>query len=137
MGSPVKMVKCDGLAKPLGLYSHVSRVKSGTNLIFIAGQVATSPQGDIVGEGDFATQVRQVFANLSAALDAAGASFAEVAKFTTFITRDGDIPKFMQTREKIFAEIYPSGKYPPNTLLVVSRLVHPEFLVEIEAVAVT
>lgn len=130
------MVKCKDLGEPLGLYSHVSRAKSG-DLVFIAGQVATAPDGSIVGVGDFAAQMRQVFANLGTALEAAGASFADVAKFTTFVTRDMDIPEFMKTREEIFREIYPSGKYPPNTLLVISRLVKRELLIEIEAIAVT
>lgn len=136
MPSRVKMVKCKGLGEPLGLYSHASRVKSG-DLVFIAGQVATTPDGAIVGTGDFPAQVRQVFINLGAALESAGATFADVAKFTTFLTRDMDVLDFMKTREEIFREIYPSGKYPPNTLLVISRLVRREFLIEVEAIAVT
>ena len=136
MPTRVKMVKAKNLGEPLGLYSHVSRVKSG-ELLFIAGQVATKADGTIVGAGDFPAQVRQAFANIGSALDAAGATFADVAKFTTYITRDMDVPDFMKTREEIFRDIYPSGKYPPNTLLVISRLVKREFLIEIEAIAVT
>lgn len=136
MGSRVQMVQCSGLAAPLGMYSHVSRVASGSTL-FIAGQVATNANGELVGKGDFPVQVRQTFANLSAALESAGATFADVAKFTTYITRADDIAAFMTTRKEIFATIYPSGNYPPNTLLVISRLVQPEFLIEIEAVAAT
>jgi enamine deaminase RidA (YjgF/YER057c/UK114 family) len=129
------MVECSGLAAPLGLYSHVSRVKSG-DPIYIAGQVGVDSQGRLVGADDFATQMRQVFDNIGAALKSAGGSFADVAKFTTFVTRDTDIAAFMETRKEIFAKLYPSGGYPPNTLLVISRLVKPEFLIEIEAIAV-
>ena len=132
----VEMVKTSGLSAPLGMYSHVSRVRAGS-VIFVAGQVATNPQGEIVGKGDFAAQLRQVFRNLSAALISAGATFADVAKFTTYIRHESDIPKFMATRKELFAEIYPNGDYPPNTLLVISRLVEPDLLVEIEAIAVT
>jgi len=135
MSSRVQMVECSGLAAPLGLYSHVSRASGST--IFIAGQVATDAQGKVVGKDDFPAQVRQAFENLSAALRSVGASFADVAKFTTYLTRADDLPTFMATRKEIFARIYPSANYPPNTLLVISRLVQPEFLIEIEAVAAT
>ncbi len=132
----VEMLTCSGLAAPLGMYSHVSRTRAGA-MIFVAGQVATNPQGEIVGKGDFAAQMRQVFSNLSAALDSANSTFADVVKFTTYITRADDIPAFMATRKELFAEIYPQAGYPPNTLLVINRLVQPEFLLEIEAIAVT
>jgi enamine deaminase RidA (YjgF/YER057c/UK114 family) len=131
----VEMVKTSGLSAPLGMYSHVSRARGGS-VIFVAGQVATNPQGEIVGKDDFPAQLRQVFRNLSAALISAGATFADVAKFTTYLRRDSDIPAFMATRKELFAEIYPDGNYPPNTLLIISRLVEPELLVEIEAMAV-
>lgn len=130
------MVKTNGLSAPLGMYSHVSRVTSET-LIYIAGQVATNPQGEIVGKNDFPTQMRQVFRNLSAALISANATFADVVKFTTYITRETDLDAFMATRKELFAEIYPNGAYPPNTLLVIKRLVEPDLLIEIEAIAVT
>ncbi len=128
------MVECSGLAAPLGLYSHVSRVKSGSP-IYIAGQLAIDAQGQVVGAGDFAAQMRQVFENIGTALKSAGGSFADVAKFTTFVTRDTDITAFMETRKELYAKLYPSGGYPPNTLLVISRLVKPECLIEIEAIA--
>ncbi|MGH7661285.1 MAG: RidA family protein, partial [Vulcanimicrobiaceae bacterium] len=131
----VEMVKTSGLSAPFGMYSHVSRA-TGT-MIFIAGQVGANPQGEIVGKGDFAVQMRQVFANLSAALKSAGASFADVVKFTTYLTSAADIPKFMATRNELYAGIFPHGNYPPNTLLVISRLVEPELLLEIEAIAMT
>lgn len=129
------MVECSDLPAPLGLYSHVSRVKSG-NTIYIAGQVGVDSQGRLAGSNDLAAQMRQTFENLGIALKSAGGSFADVAKFTTYITRDTDLPMFMNTRKEIFAKLYPSGGYPPNTLLVISRLVKPELLIEIEAIAV-
>jgi len=136
MSTRIEMVKTSGLAAPLGMYSHVSRVSTET-LIYVAGQVATNPQGELVGRDDFPAQMRQVFRNLSAALISANATFAEVVKFTTYMTRETDIEAFMETRKELFAEIYPSGGYPPNTLLVVKRLVKPEFFIEIEAIAVS
>lgn len=137
MSAPrVQMVKTSGLSAPLGMYSHVSRAAGGTT-IFVAGQVAMNPQGELVGRGDFAAQMRQVFRNLSAALISANATFADVAKFTTYLKRENDIPAFMTTRKELFAEIYPDGDYPPNTLVVIQRLVEPDLLIEIEAIAVS
>lgn len=128
------MVECGGLAAPLGLYSHVSRAKSGTT-VYIAGQVGVDAQGQLAGD-DVAAQMRQTFENLGVALKAAGGTFADVAKFTTYVTRASDLDAFMSTRKEIFAKLYPSGGYPPNTLLVINRLVKPELLIEIEAIAV-
>lgn len=135
MSHSVDILECSGVAAPGGLYSHASRAVS-SGLIFVAGQLAIDAQGGMVGTGDFAAQMRQVFANLSAALSAAGATFADVAKFSTFLTRESDIPAFAETRKELFGRLYPGGSYPPNTLIVVSRLVRPEFLIEVEAVAV-
>ena len=134
--SRIDVLEPPGVAPPGGLYSHASQITSG-KVVLIAGQLAIDERGEIVGVGDFTAQMRQVFANLRAALQAAGATFQDVAKFTTFLTRDTDLAAFAETRKQLFAEIYPRGAYPPNTLLVVSRLVRPEFLIEIEAIAAT
>lgn len=129
-----EMLQPEGLGVPLGQYSHVSRVRA-RELVFVAGQVAVDEDGQLVGQGDLEAQVRQVFGNLSLALTGAGASLATVTKFTTYLTRSEDIEEFIRIRRSAFAELYPDGGYPPNTLVVVSRLVSPAFLVEIEAVA--
>jgi enamine deaminase RidA (YjgF/YER057c/UK114 family) len=123
------------LAPPLGAYSHLSRAKAG-DIVHIAGQVALDASGRLVGPGDFAAQARQVFANLSIALAAVGAEFANVAKFTTYLVHSQDIERFMAVRRELFPRLFPNGAYPPNTLLVVDRLVQEQFLIEIEAVAI-
>jgi 2-iminobutanoate/2-iminopropanoate deaminase len=133
--SQPSLVKPAGLAAPIGLYSHGSRVTSGSELLFIAGQVAVGTDGQLVGRDDFEAQTGQVFANVQAVLAAAGMGLEHVTKFTTYVSDPAYIEAFYQAREKLFAELYPAGDYPPNTLLVVSRLVRPEFMVEIEAVA--
>lgn len=134
MTEPV-MLRPDGLSEPIGQYSHVSRVADGT-LLFVAGQVAVDQQGDVVGKGNFEAQMRQVFENVKGALAAGGAALANVAKFTTYLVRAEDIDEFYRVRRDLFASLYPEGNYPPNTLLVIDRLVSPDFLLEIEAIAV-
>jgi enamine deaminase RidA (YjgF/YER057c/UK114 family) len=130
----VKFSNPPTLANPLGLYSHVSRVRC-TELVFIAGQVAVDRHGALVGAGDMAVQARQVFANLSEALKSESLGFGNVVKFNTYLVGAENIPKFMNARREIFEQLYPSGKCPPNTLLVVNRLVEKEFLLEVEAIA--
>jgi enamine deaminase RidA (YjgF/YER057c/UK114 family) len=123
-----------GLAPPVGKYSHVSRVTAG-ELVFVAGQVAVDPSGALVGKGDLRAQVRRVFENLLIALDSEHCGFADVARFTTYLVHSQDIQAFHEVRSEIFAELYPDGAHPPNTLLVVDRLVSEDYLVEIEAIA--
>ena len=77
----------------------------------------------------------QVFSNIRAALRSAGADFANVVKFTTYLKHASDIKDFMRVRETLFAEFFPGGDCPPNTLLVVNRLVNDVFLVEVETTA--
>lgn len=134
MTEPV-MLRPDGLSEPIGQYSHVSRVADGT-LLFVAGQVAVDQQGDVVGKGNFEAQMRQVFENVKSALAAGGAALVNVAKFTTYLVRAEDIDEFYRVRRDLFASLYPEDSYPPNTLLVIDRLVSPDFLLEIEAIAV-
>lgn len=132
--SSVKLANPQTLAKPLGLYSHVCRVRC-SELVFIAGQVAVDRSGSLVGGDDLGMQARQAFANLSEALKSEGLTFQNVVKFNTYLVGAANIPKFMSARREVFKNMYPDGAYPPNTLLVVERLVEKEFLVEIEAIA--
>jgi enamine deaminase RidA (YjgF/YER057c/UK114 family) len=130
----VKYSNPSGLAKPLGAYAHVARSRA-SELVFVAGQLAVNEAGELVGKGDFAAQMRQVFDNLGHALGSEGLGFANVTKFTTYLVHSQDIEGFMAVRKELFARIYPGGKYPPNTLLIVDRLVGEQFLIEVEAIA--
>ncbi len=117
-----------------GLYSHAARVEAGA-LYFIAGQVAAGRDGAVVGKGDFERQCRQVFENLGAVLRGLGLGFDDVAKFTTYLVHSQDIERFMKIRGELYPTLFSGKTYPPNTLLVIDRLVKEEFLIEIEAVA--
>jgi enamine deaminase RidA (YjgF/YER057c/UK114 family) len=128
----IKILNPDGLGKPLGPYSQVARVKA-SEFLFIAGQVGTGPDGKT--GGDFDAQCTLTFANIGAALASQGASFANVVEFTTYMVHSQDIPKFMAWRAREFPKMFPNGAYPPNTLLVIDRLVQESLLLEISAVA--
>ena len=124
----------DALGKPLGQYSHVTRVKAN-EFLFIAGMLSADKGGNIVGVDDFDAQCSQVFANVEAALKSAGAGWGNVVQFTTYLVHSQDIPKFMTYRLREFPKMFTNGIYPPNTLLMVDRLVQEPFLVEVQTVA--
>jgi 2-iminobutanoate/2-iminopropanoate deaminase len=111
-------------------YSHAVRMG---DLVFVSGQVATSPAGELVGKGDIRAQTEQVFANLQAVLEAAGSGLDRVGKLTVLIRRLEDRPVIGEIRNRLFA---PFGYVPASTLAVVASLANPDWLVEIEAVAV-
>ena len=129
-----KVITPKGFGAPLGMYSH-GVVASAGELVVVAGQVGVSADGRAAGT-DVVSQTRQAFENVRMVLEAGGCAMADVIRLQTFLTRAEDIPGFMKARQDIFPEYYPNGGFPPNTLLVVSRLVRPELVVEIEALAV-
>jgi 2-iminobutanoate/2-iminopropanoate deaminase len=113
------------------LYSHVV-VAEGQRMIFIAGQLARDREGHVVGKGDMRVQIRQVGENIKAALQAAGASLSDLVKTTTYVTDIEEFFKHVDVRMEYFG-----AALPTSTTVEVRRLAHPDFLVEVEALAVT
>jgi enamine deaminase RidA (YjgF/YER057c/UK114 family) len=103
-------------------------VKSAAETLYIAGMLAP---GD-----DFDAQCTGVFRQIEAALKSAGAGWGNVVQFTTYMVHSQDIARFMAWRLREFPKLFADGKYPPNTLLVVDRLVQEQFLVEVQTIAV-
>jgi enamine deaminase RidA (YjgF/YER057c/UK114 family) len=128
----IKILNPDSLGKPLGQYSQITRVKA-SEFLFIAGQVGATKDGKT--PADFDGQCAQTFANIGAALASQGAGFNNVVEFTTYLVHSQDIPKFMTYRTREFPKLFAGGAYPPNTLLMIDRLVKEEFLIEVSAVA--
>jgi len=129
----IKIVNPDALGKPLGQYSHMTRVKA-SELLYIAGQVGVDKNGQVVSD-EFFAQCAQMFANIHAALHSAGADWGNVVEFTTYMVHSQDIPKFMAYRLREFPKMFANGAYPPNTLLMVDRLVQEPLLIEVKTVA--
>jgi len=129
-----KAIAPKGFGAPLGMYSH-GMIAAGGELVVVAGQVGIRPDGTLAGP-DAGAQTRQALENVRAVVQAGGASMRDVVRLQTFLTRAEDIPEFMKARAETFPRLFADGAYPPNTLLVVSGLVRPELLVEIEAMAV-
>ena len=122
-----EILKLKSVHRTVG-YSHAA--KAG-NTLYIAGQVAQDVDGNLVGKGDFESQVRQVYINLKNIMEEAGGSLNNIVKMTTFLTHYSYIETYRSVRNEYFSE-----PCPPNTLLIIESLALPGFMIEIEAVAV-
>lgn len=127
--SVIQRMNPAGLSTPTG-YSHVVSTR-GTRTIYVAGQVAFDAKGQIVGKGDLAAQTRQVFANLETALKAAGATFDDVVKTNYYMLDATQVQVVRDIRGQYFTK-----GLPASTLVEVRRLANPDWLIEIEVVAV-
>ena len=124
-----KIIKLKSVHSTEGVgYSHVA--KAG-NTVYIAGQIALDVDGNLVGKGNIEAQTLQVYANLQAILEELGSSLDDIVKMTTYLIDRSQLETFRRVRDRFF-----SDPFPPNTLLFVSGLAQPDYLVEIEAVAV-
>ncbi|MCU1332530.1 MAG: hypothetical protein JWM08_1522 [Candidatus Angelobacter sp.] len=131
---PFRLFNPDTMAKPTAGYSQVAEV-SGGKMIYVAGQVAMDASGNLVGKDDFRAQVDQAFKNINAAVQAAGGDFQSVIKLNYFCAESVDAAQIPVVRE--IRDRYVDTAHPPtSTFVVVKRLVRPEWLIEIEAVAV-
>jgi enamine deaminase RidA (YjgF/YER057c/UK114 family) len=122
--SPVSMHRPNG-------YSHLAKVKRGAP-VFIARQVALDTSGHLVGLGDFRAQGQQVFDNLKSAVEAAGGTFSNIVKLNVYITDRARLPEYREVRDQFIDVSNP----PTSTAVQVAALFRPEFLIEVEAVAV-
>jgi enamine deaminase RidA (YjgF/YER057c/UK114 family) len=109
-------------------YSHVAKVGK---TLYIAGQVARDVRGKLVGKGDMEAQARQVYTNLRNILEESGGGLRNIVKTTTILTHYGNVEGYRKIRNEFFGDIM-----PPNTLLIIESLASPDFMIEVEAIAV-
>jgi enamine deaminase RidA (YjgF/YER057c/UK114 family) len=118
------------LSKPFSNYSHVVTAEGAQKLVFCAGQVAADVDGKVLPPDDFDAQAKMVMQNLTNALAGGGAKLADVTKITIYICSPHDVPK----ARKVLFDYF--GEHPPgSTLCILRGLAHPNFLLEIEAIA--
>ncbi len=118
---------------PTNGWSHVATVTGGKT-IYISGQVAVNERGEVVGKGDLKAQTEQTFLNLAHALASVGATFKDVVKTNIYVVglKSEEVPLIREVRKR-----YVSAENPPvSTLVGIQALVGPDWLIEIEAVAV-
>jgi len=114
---------------PTNGYSHVAAVSG--SLVWTSGQVPVAPDGTIPPAGDWDAQARQVFVNLGVALRAGGASWSDVFKLTIYVVDLSGVAAVRAARDEFIDRAAP----PTSSLVQVAGLVHPDFLLEVEAVA--
>ncbi|RDV02062.1 RidA family protein [Undibacter mobilis] len=130
----VKIYTPDTMCPPGSPYEQIAQVR-GSEYVFIAGQVAVDGSGNLVGDGNIEAQCERVFANIELALHAAGAGWQNVVEFTSYLVRREDIAPFRDYRTRVFPDMFANGAYPPSTLLIVSGLASPKYLLEVKATA--
>ncbi len=123
----IERINPAGMTQPTA-YSHLVKFDK---MLFIAGQVALDGDGNIIGEGDMAAQLRQVFENLKSVLASEGADFSNIVKINIFTTDIDALRRSFDIRSEYFG-----GHSPASTLVQIERLARPVFLVEIEAIAI-
>ena len=128
----IKRINPPELGDPPG-YSQIVEISPG-RVVFIAGQTALDRDGNVVGKDDFAAQAEQVFANLAIALRASGCTADNLVKLTVFLTDMANLGRYREARNRFFASVTPPAA-PAVTLVEVSKLYGPDFLIEIEAIA--
>ena len=128
------VVKPDDLHAEPGLYTHAfSAPTDGKRLVIISGQLGIRQDGSI--HEHFEGQFRQTYGNLRAVLKAAGGDLGDLVSLRTFLSRAELLEEFRALREEHYPKMFPSGNYPPNTLLVVTQLYRPDLWLEIEGIA--
>jgi enamine deaminase RidA (YjgF/YER057c/UK114 family) len=128
----IRRINPPELGTPPG-YSQIVDVSAG-RIVFISGQTALDRDGHVVGKNDFAAQAAQVFRNLDVALRAGGCTAANLVKLTVFLTDMDNLASYREARNRFFATVTPQAA-PAVTLVEVSKLYGPDFMIEIEAVA--
>ncbi len=119
-----------GVYDPPG-YSQGVKVTGAGTILFLAGQVAYDRDGGVRHRGDFKGQAREVFAAIRALVEAGGGALANVVKINTYVTDARYRPEFRAIREEFFG-----AKGPASTMVEVSALAHPDYLIEVEAIAI-
>ena len=125
-----QQIRTAKLADPSGHFSQAIAVEARGKLVFVSGMTARKPDGKIAGIGDVEEQTRQVCENIKAALEAAGGTMEDVCRVDVYLRNIGDRERVNKVRKQYFR-----GAPPASTLVEVTKLASPEFLVEISAIA--
>ena len=124
----IQITDPDGVAAPIGRYSHLAVIPAGTDLLYLAGQVGMMPDGSV--PDDATAQYVQALRNILAILTSEGCDARHIVKLNTFLVEPLDLAKIGEVRLGLLGDAV-----PPSTLVYVPRLATSQFLVEIEAIA--
>jgi reactive intermediate/imine deaminase len=125
-----EQVRSERVREPSGHFSHAIAVEAKGRLVFISGMTARRPDGSIAGIGDVEAQTRQVCENLKAAVEAAGGTMDDICRVDVYVRNIEHFEKIHRVRREYF-----KAPAPASTMVEVTKLVSPEYLVEISAIA--
>ena len=132
MSKGVTLLNPKSAPKP-GMYSHVAIAEPG-RIAYVAGQTSVDMSGNPVSAADFTGQIPVVFGNLGHIFQELGCDYTDVLQYTSYLVGTDKREAWQKGRAELFKTIYPDGKYPPNTLLIVSGLAKAEYLLEVSAI---
>ena len=128
---PKEQIRSDRLRQPSGHFSHATAVEAQGRLVFISGMTARRADGSIAGIGDIEAQTRQVCENIKAAIEAAGGTMADICRVDVYVRNMEHFDTIHKVRREYFSE-----PLPASTMVEVTKMVSPEYLIEISAIAV-
>src|SRR5579872_452720 len=128
---PKVQISSPKLRQPNGVFSHATAIEATGRFVFISGMTARRPDGTIAGVGDITEQTRQVCENVKSAVEAAGGTLADVCRVDVYVRNMENLAPIHKVRR----EYFPSPP-PASTLVEVSKFTHPDYLIEMSAIAV-
>ena len=128
---PKEQITSDRMKQPSGHFSHATTIEARGKLVFISGMTAHQPDGTVAGVGDIEAQTRQVCENVKAAVEAAGGSMDDICRIDVFVRN----MEHFDAIHKVWREYF-SPPLPASTMVEVTKMTHPDYLIEISAIAV-
>ena len=128
---PKHEVTSDAIRKPIGVFSQATVVEAKGKLVFVSGMTARRPDGSIAGVGDIEVQTRQVCENIKAAVEGAGGTLQDVCRVDVYVRNMEHFDAIHKVRREYF-----NSPLPASTMVEVTKMVSPDYLIEINAIAV-
>ena len=128
---PKVQISSPKLRQPNGVFSHATAIEATGRFVFISGMTARRPDGSIAGIGDITEQTRQVCENIKAAVEAAGGTMDDVCRVDVYVRNMENLAPIHKVRREYFRE-----PLPASTMVEVVKMTHPDYLIEINAIAV-
>jgi 2-iminobutanoate/2-iminopropanoate deaminase len=128
---PKREITTDAIRKPIGNFSQATVVEAKGRLVFVSGMTARRPDGSIAGIGDIREQTRQVCENIKAAVEAAGGGLEHVCRVDVYVRNMEHFDAIHEVRRQYF-----KPPLPASTMVEVTKMVSPDYLIEINAIAV-
>jgi enamine deaminase RidA (YjgF/YER057c/UK114 family) len=126
-----KQITSDRMRQPSGHFSHATTVEARGKLVFISGMTAHRPDGTVAGVGDIEVQTRQVCENVKAAVEAAGGTMDDICRVDVHVRNMEHFDTIHKVRREYF-----NPPLPASTMVEVTKMTHPDYLIEISAIAV-